>query len=70
MRLWWVMAAVGWALWKTRNDLVFSNVVIKTPKQVAYMALGLLKKWIVMEKKDGAKKEEWVEQLKEGIARW
>jgi hypothetical protein len=23
MNLWWVMAAVGWALWKTRNDLVF-----------------------------------------------
>lgn len=20
--MWWVMAAVGWALWKTRNDLV------------------------------------------------
>lgn len=34
--LWWVMAAMGWALWKTRNGLVFSNVVIKTPKQVAY----------------------------------
>jgi hypothetical protein len=25
------MAAVGWSLWK-RNDLAFSNIVIKSPK--------------------------------------
>lgn len=43
--IWWVMAAVGWSLWKTRNDLVFSSIVIKTPKQVAYKVLGFLKQW-------------------------
>ena len=37
------MAAVGWSLWKIRNDLVFSNIAIKSPKQVAYKALGFLK---------------------------
>jgi RsiW-degrading membrane proteinase PrsW (M82 family) len=70
MKLWWVMAAVGWALWKTRNDLIFSNIVIKSPKQVAYLALGFLKQWTVMEKKEGSKKEALVEHLKEGMARW
>lgn len=34
MLLWWAMAAVGWALWKTRNDLVFPKVIIKSPKQI------------------------------------
>lgn len=68
--LWWLIAAVGWALWKTRNDLVFSQTVIRTPKQVAYLALGFLKQWIVMATKDGAKKEARVEQLKVGMTRW
>lgn len=53
---WWV-TAVGWALWKSRNDLVFSNVVIKSPKQVAYKCLGLMKQWMKLAGKDGAKKE-------------
>ena len=57
MLMWWVMAAVGWSLWKTRNDLVFSNIVIKSPKQVAYKTLGFLKQWIKMAKEDVAKKE-------------
>jgi hypothetical protein len=41
--VWWVMAAVGWALWKTKNDLVFSDIVIKSPKHVAYKSLGFMK---------------------------
>jgi hypothetical protein len=63
------MAAVGWALWKSRNDIVFSNVVIKSPKQVAYKSLGLMKQWIKLARKDGAKKEVWVEKLTEGMTR-
>jgi len=66
--LWWVMAAVGWALWKTRNELVFSNTMIKTPKQVAYKVLGFLKQWSMLEKKDGTTKESWLDKLKEGMA--
>jgi len=68
--LWWIIAAVGWSLWKTRNDLVFSNIVINSPKQVAYKALGFLKQWRMLVKEDGAQKEAWVEKLKEGMARW
>ena len=64
------MAAVGWSLWKIRNDLVFSNIVIKSPKQVAYKALGFLKKWSILARKEGAQKEAWLEKLKEGMSRW
>lgn len=68
--LWWVMAAVGWSLWKTRNDLVFSNIVIKMPKQVAYKTIGFLKQWIKLATKDKAKKEAWVEKLTARLASW
>ena len=68
--LWWIMAAVGCSLWKTRNDLIFSNIVIKSPKQLAYESLGFLKQWIMMARKDGAMKEAWLDKLKEGMERW
>jgi hypothetical protein len=64
------MAAMGWSLWKSRNDLVFSNIVIKSPKHVAYNSLGFMKQWIKLASKDGAKKEAAVEKLMEGMARW
>jgi hypothetical protein len=64
------MTVVGWALWKTRNDLVFSNIVINSPKQVAYKTFGFLKQWVKMAKKDGAKMESWLAKLKEGLKRW
>ena len=68
--LWWIMAAVGCSLWKTRNDLIFSNIVIKSPKQLAYESLGFLKQWIMMARKDGAMKEASLDKLKEGMERW
>ena len=37
------MAAIGWALWKTWHDLVFSTIVIKSPKQVATKSTGFSK---------------------------
>jgi hypothetical protein len=61
---------LGWALWKIRNDLIFSNNVIKSPKQIAYKVLGFLKQWSLLEKKDGANKEAWLVKLKEGMTRW
>ena len=64
------MAAVGRSLWKTRDDLVFSNIVIKSPKQVVYKTFGFLKQWCKMAKKDGARMESWLAKLKEGLTRW
>jgi uncharacterized protein (DUF1919 family) len=54
----------------TMEDLVFSNNVIKSPKQVAYKSLGFTKQWIKMARKDGAKKEAVVEKLMAGMERW
>jgi hypothetical protein len=33
---WLILAAISWALWKNRNDLVLSKIIPKPPKQVAY----------------------------------
>jgi hypothetical protein len=35
-------------VWKTRNDWVFNNNLIKSPKSVAYMALGFMKQWKIL----------------------
>lgn len=46
--MWWIIAGVGWPLWKTRKDLVFSKIIVKTPKQ---KSLGFLKQLIKLERK-------------------
>ena len=48
------------------------NIVIKSPKHVAYKSLGLgfMKQWIKLARKDGAKKEAAVEKLVTGMERW
>jgi len=55
--MWWIVAAVGWALWKSRNDLVFSNIIDKSPKQVAYRVFGFLKQWLKLSKEDARSKD-------------
>jgi hypothetical protein len=68
--LWWIIAGVGWSLWKTRNDL-FSKIIVKTRKQIAYKSLGFLKQWIKLEKaEDLRKKEAMVLKMQEGLASW
>jgi hypothetical protein len=38
-----ILAAVVWTLWKSRNDWVFNNNnLIKSPKAIAYKVVGLL----------------------------
>ena len=39
----YVIASIAWSVWKTRNDWVFNNKLIKTRKSIAYMALGFMK---------------------------
>jgi hypothetical protein len=47
------------------------NIVIKSPKHVAYKSLGLgfMKQWIKLASKDGAK-ETVMEKLMEGMVCW
>jgi hypothetical protein len=33
-----IVVGVDWVLWKTRNGLVFSKKMLKSPKQVASMS--------------------------------
>lgn len=37
-----ILAAVAWSLWKFGNDVVFNNVLIKSPKSIAYKVVGFL----------------------------
>ena len=70
--MWWIVAAVGWELWKSRNGLVFSNIiVIKSPKQVAYKAYGFLKQWIKLSKtEDRNKMEATLLKMEERLSTW
>jgi hypothetical protein len=43
-----IIASISWSVWKTRNDWVFNNNLIKSPKSVAYMALGFMKQWKIL----------------------
>lgn len=71
---WWIMvvfAAVAWSLWKTRNDWVFSNILLKSSKGVAHKCVGFLLQWTRMtRKKDVVKMEEAVQKLKAGLSGW
>ena len=69
--MWRIIAAVGWALWKSRNDLVFSNIIDKSPKQVAYRVFGFLKQWLKLSKEDArSKMEAMLMKMKEGLPTW
>lgn len=70
--MWRIVAAVGWELWKSRNGLVFSNIiVIKSPKQVTYKAYGFLKQWIKLSKtEDRNKMEATLLKMEERLSTW
>ena len=57
-----------WSLWKVRNDWVFNNTLIKSPKVIAYKAVGFLIQWMKMQKmKDRPMMEDIVLKLQEGL---
>ena len=69
--MWWIIAAVGWALWKSRNDLVFSNIIAKSPEQVASRFFGFLKQWLKLSKEDARRKmEATLVKMEEGLSTW
>jgi len=66
-----LLAGVSWSLWKTRNDWVFNNHLIKTPKAIAYKVLGFLSQWKKMLKPEGVlKREDTILKLQEGLKAW
>ena len=66
-----ILAAIVWSLWKHRNDWVFNNVLIKSPKSVAYKVVGFLTQWTKMQKeKDMPMMEDIILKLQEGMRVW
>ncbi|WVZ75254.1 hypothetical protein U9M48_023328 [Paspalum notatum var. saurae] len=45
-------ASVSWALWLTRNDIVFERKTIYSPLQVIYVTFHWLRTWAVLQKAD------------------
>lgn len=44
-KFWSLFAAVAWALWLTRNDMVFNQKVCRSALQVVFKAVALLGQW-------------------------
>ena len=66
-----VWASVAWAVWKARNDWVFNNRLIKSPKALAYKVLALLKQWKkILKTKDQEVMEDTLLKLQEGLRAW
>jgi hypothetical protein len=66
-----IIASISWSVWKTRNDWVFNNNLIKSPKSIAYMALGFMKQWkILLKTKDQQLMEDAIHKLQEGLRTW
>ena len=56
-----LLAAICWATWKTRNDACFNAKMISHPAEIVYYACAFLNYWA------GLHKEEIQTQIKDGI---
>ena len=66
-----IIASISWSVWKTRNDWVFNNKLIKTRKSIAYMALGFMKQWKnLLKTKEQQLMEDAIHKLQEGLRAW
>jgi hypothetical protein len=66
-----VLASVAWAVWKARNDWVFNNRLVKSPKVLAYNVLALFKQWKkILKTKDQEVMEDTLLKLQEGLRAW
>ena len=63
-----ILDAVVWSVWKARNDWVFNNALIKSPKLIAYKVVGFLIQWTKMQKeKNRSQMEDIILKLQEGL---
>ena len=51
-------AGVSWELWRTRNDWVFSDILVRHPKQFAHRTFGFLQQWRALSTKEAKRKVE------------
>jgi hypothetical protein len=66
-----VLASVVWNLWKTRNNWVFNNHLIKSPKAIAYKVLGFLTQYKrLLKPKESLEMEDTIKKLQEGSKMW
>ncbi|CAN6243195.1 unnamed protein product [Urochloa humidicola] len=55
-----------WAIWKTRNDLVFNDQIMKSPMVIIHKTTALLTQWKTLLKKgDLEMVESWIKKLKD-----
>lgn len=66
-----VIASMFWSLRKTRNDWVFNNTLINSPKAIAHKIFGLLSQWKKLMKPEKERKmEDTIQKLQEGQKAW
>ena len=66
-----ILAGVAWSLWETRNDWVFNNHLIKSPKSIAYKVLGFLSQWKkLLKPQEVLMMEDTILKLQEGLKAW
>lgn len=66
-----LLAGVSWGLWKNRNAWIFSDLLIKNVKSLAYKILGYIQLWRKLERKEDAPTvEELIKKLQEGLDNW
>lgn len=66
-----ILGSVVWSLWKTRNDWVFNNQLIKNPKSIAYKILGFLSQWKkLLKPMEMDKVDDLIKKLQEGLKAW
>ena len=53
-----LFAGVSWALWRTRNDWVFDDLLVKHPNQIVHRAFGFLQYWCRLSTKGARTKTE------------
>lgn len=68
IRLIFLLAGVTWAMWKARNDWVFSNKLISSPNVLAHRTVSFLQHWSKLKaRKELAGREEMLMKLQEGL---
>jgi hypothetical protein len=46
--VWFLFGAVCWTLWLNRNDFIFNNKIISSPRALIFCLISLLRHWVVM----------------------